>query len=88
MKKAIIGIIGLLFTISIISCTNENDFKTGKQHLESQGYTDVKNTGFSPLCKGDDDTFSTGFVATDSKGNDVKGCFTSGLLKGVSIRFQ
>lgn len=88
MKKGFIGILGLLMTILVISCTSNNDFEKGKQQLEQQGYTDVVNTGFSPLCKGDDDSFSTGFKAKDSQGNEIKGCFTSGILKGVSIRFQ
>jgi len=88
MKKGLIGIIGLLMTVTVISCTSRNDFNEGKRQLEQMGYTDIENTGFSPLCKGDDDTFSTGFKAKDKNGTIVKGCFTSGIFKGVSPKFQ
>lgn len=88
MKKALIGILGLCMTFAVISCTNDADFEKGKQQLEQQGYTDIVNTGYSPFCKGEDDTFSTGFKAKDSKGNEIKGCFTSAFLKGMIIRFQ
>jgi hypothetical protein len=74
--------------ILTVSCTSSNDFKKGKELLESQGYTNVKNTGWSAFCCDEKDKFSTGFTALDSKGNKVEGCFCSGVLKGITIRFK
>ena len=72
----------------IASCTDDHAFTEGKRQLESQGYTDVKNTGYSSLCCSKDDDFSTGFTAKDKSGNIIEGCFCSGLLKGTTIRFK
>jgi hypothetical protein len=57
----------------LVSCTSNNDFENGKQQLDSQGYTEIVNTGHS-YCD-DKDTYSTGFKAKDRRGNIVKGCF-------------
>ena len=70
------------------SCTSKNDFYNGKNQLENQGYTDVVDTGYNAFCCSDRDNFSTGFKAKDKKGNEVKGCICSGLLKGITIRFE
>lgn len=77
----------LLATL-IISCSSKNDFSKGKSQLESMGYTDVENTGYDIFCCSKDDDFSTGFKAKDKNGNDVKGCFCSSILKGITIRFE
>lgn len=77
----------LLALVLLSSCTSNSDFIKGKQQLESQGYTNIKNTGFKPFYCGEDDVFSTGFTALDSKGNKVDGCFCGGLMKGVTIRY-
>jgi hypothetical protein len=29
----------------LVSCTSNNDFENGKQQLDSQGYTEIVNTG-------------------------------------------
>jgi hypothetical protein len=31
----------------LVSCTSNNDFENGKQQLDSQGYTEIVNTGHS-----------------------------------------
>lgn len=84
MKKIIIAILFLITT----SCTSSNDFEKGKQQLESQGYTEVKNTGWSAFCCDEKDSFSTGFSCKDKSGREVKGCICSGVLKGITIRFE
>jgi hypothetical protein len=85
MKKIIV----VLAAVSILSsCTSENDFNKGKRQLEQQGYTNIKNTGHSWFGCSDDDTYSSGFEATDNNGNKIKGAFCSGVLKGITIRFQ
>lgn len=87
MKKSIFAII-LIASMSIQSCTNEKHFEKGKRQLEMQGYTNIENTGYSAFCCSDKDDFSTGFKCKDKQGNTVKGCICSGLLKGITIRFE
>ena len=90
MKKTsfmfIIAALSAVFMFS--SCSSDNDFETGKQQLESQGYTDVENTGYNWLCCSKDDGFSTGFEAKDKNGKIVRGCFCSSVGKGITIRFE
>ena len=69
-------------------CTNDNDFAKGKKQLEQQGYTDVKNTGYSAFCCDEKDTYSSGFTCKDKSGNVVKGCICSGIMKGITIRYE
>ncbi len=78
----------LCVVILCTSCTSSNDFEKGKKRLENQGYTNVKDTGYNWFCCSDKDTFSTGFTALDKSGDKVKGCICSGVLKGVTIRFE
>lgn len=78
----------LCLVILCTSCTSNNDFGKGKKQLEQQGYTNVEDTGYNWFCCDGKDTFSTGFTAIDKEGNKVKGCICSGILKGVTIRFE
>jgi hypothetical protein len=78
----------ILFTFCVIGCTDSADFEKGKMQLQSQGYTEIIDTGYSLFCCGDSDDFSTGFEAKDKNGNLVKGCICSGFLKGITIRFE
>jgi hypothetical protein len=84
MKKLLI----LLLLPLLISCSSNNDFSKGKQQLEQQGYTDIRNTGYNFFCCDEKDTFSTGFECKDKNGNTVRGCFCSTIFKGVTIRFE
>lgn len=85
MKKLTVAIL-ILFCLS---CTSENDFEKAKRQLEMQGYTDIKNTGYNFFCcDSETDNFSTGFEAKDKQGNVVQGCICSGILKGITVRFQ
>lgn len=77
-----------ILAISLNSCTNTESFNKGKYQLELQGYTNIKNTGYKAFCCGKDDSFSDGFEAIDKNGNIQKGCFCSGIFKGVTIRFE
>jgi hypothetical protein len=86
MKNIIIYSIIFLFSLS--SCTSSKDFEKGARQLESMGYTDIENTGYDAFCCSDDDSFSTGFSCKNKAGETVKGCFCSGALKGITIRFQ
>lgn len=86
LKSMLIGIVILSMTTSCLS--SSNDFEKGKQMLENQGFTDIKNTGYEYFCCDDKDTFSTGFTAKAKNGAEVSGCFCSKILKGVTIRFN
>jgi hypothetical protein len=88
MKKLITY--AFIASVSLVnfSCTSKNDFYKGKNQLENQGYTDIVDTGYNAFCCSDRDNFSTGFKAKDKKGNVVEGCICSGLLKGITIRFE
>lgn len=77
----------VLFTL-VVSCTSNSDFNKGKRQLELQGYTNIEKTGHAFMCCGQDDTYATGFKATDSGGQVVKGCFCSAAFKGVTVRFR
>jgi hypothetical protein len=84
MKKTLL----ILIVAMLFSCTSSNDFEKGKQQLEQQGYTDVKNTGYNAFCCGKEENFSTGFSCKDKNGNNVEGCFCSSMFKGVTIIFE
>jgi len=77
-----------LFLLTLQSCTSDAGFQTGKDQLENQGYTDVQNTGYSAFCCDEKDTFSDGFSCKSKNGKVVTGCICSGLMKGVTIRFE
>jgi hypothetical protein len=86
MKTRIASLLILIIMLS--ACTSDNAFDKGKRQLEQQGYSDIKSTGYDWFCCSDKDTFSNGFTAKDSKGNVVEGCICSGILKGVTVRFE
>lgn len=88
MKQFKIILLVLISTIIFDGCTSNDDFLKGKRQLENQGYTDVVDTGYSAFCCGDEDTFSSGFTCKDKDGNIVKGCICSGVMKGITIRFE
>lgn len=85
MKKVVIL---LLFSISLFNCTSDDDFNNGKRQLKNMGYTNIIDKGYGWFCCSDKDTFSTQFTAKDKEGNKVEGCICSGVLKGVTIRFN
>lgn len=83
-----IKLIFALLIFAISSCTSDSDFKVGKEQLEAQGYTNIRNTGYQVWCCDERESYSTGFEATTPAGKTVKGCFCSSEYKGVTIRFQ
>ena len=85
-KTLILGI--FLALVTVTGCSSSNDFEKGKIQLEQMGYTNVQNTGHAWFCCDEKDKFSTGFKCTDKTGKTVKGCFCSGFLKGVTVRFE
>ena len=71
--------------IAALSACSDSD--TARRALAQQGYTDIEITGYRPWGCGQDDTFSTGFVATSMAGHRVEGVVCSALFtKGATIR--
>jgi hypothetical protein len=76
-----------LFALAILAlaCTDEdNTVRT----LQAHGFTNIQTTGFNPWSCGQDDTFSTGFIATNASGQKVSGTVCCGFIgKGCTVRF-
>lgn len=74
-----------------ISNSNESStFKKGKLQLKVMGFKNIKEESYPWFCCSDDDSilFSTGFSAYSEEGERVEGCFCSGFMKGITIRFK
>lgn len=84
MKKATLILLALLAIVST-SCTNE---KKTREILQKEGYTDIKITGYDAFECSDQDSYSTGFCATNAAGNRVCGTVCGGLFKGYTIRYK
>ena len=75
----------VLLALIAIGCTDEaNTIRT----LDSNGFTDIRTTGFNAFECGKEDTYSTGFTARNAKGKLVSGTVCCGFLsKGCTVRF-
>lgn len=80
LKRAII--VGFL-SVVIAACS---DPEGAKKAAEDAGYENVSTSGYSWFSCGKDDTFSTGFSATNAHGRPVRGVVCSGWLKGATVR--
>lgn len=82
MKR--IFIIAALVTV-LVGCSSHS---AAHKALTAAGYSDIRTTGYAgPFACGEDDSFSTGFIATNPKGERVEGVVCSGFLKRGTIRF-
>ncbi len=81
MKK--IALIAAL--VALAGCTDE---PKARRALESNGYTDIKITGYDPFGCDTHDTFATGFQARSPNGQFVEGVVCSDWMKGATIRFD
>lgn len=82
MKRTLITLAACLI---FASCTNED--KTVRI-LEAEGYTNIEITGYRAFMCGENDTYSTGFKATNKNGNNVTGVVCGGFAKGYTIRYD
>lgn len=74
-----------VLSLAIMGCSNS---RHAHHALTAQGFTDIETTGWSPMTCSEDDTFATGFIATNPQGVKVKGTVCSGLfIKGATIRW-
>lgn len=77
-----------LVTLGVLlaACTNP---ETATRVLTSQGFTDVKMTGYSFLACSKDDFYHTGFTARSVTGMPVAGTVCEGFLfKNSTVRFE
>lgn len=75
----------LILCLLITACTDE---LTATRILVNEGYTNIKFTGYNWLACGQDDFYSTGFIATKNN-HQIVGTVCSGLLyKNATIRYE
>jgi hypothetical protein len=83
MKKLIIIAIMLL---AISACTDSGN---AKRILKSQGYENIKITGYRFFSCSQDDTYHTGFEAQTQSGDAITGTVCSGIFfKNSTVRFD
>lgn len=71
--------------IGAFACTDED---STRKTLQMHGFTKVQTTGYSLLTYSDNDSFATGFRATNPAGQVVEGTVCCGLFgKGCTVRF-
>lgn len=67
------------------SCTND---EKAYDILVNEGYTDIEMTGYDLFGCSDQDTYSSGFKATNAHGNKVTGVVCGAFIKGYTIRLH
>ena len=72
------------FWICASACTDDSG---SRRALGAQGFTNIQLDGWEPFDCGKDDTFSTGFHATNPAGHPVSGVVCCGVLKACTVRF-
>lgn len=83
MKRALIVIAALAL---LASCgVNPEE---ARRALEAQGMSNVRITGYAFFGCAETDDFSSKFEAIGANGKLVTGVVCSGLLKGVTVRFD
>ena len=79
-------IVGTILAILLAGCSNSND---AKRALDAMGFSNIRTTGYSWWTCSDDDFYSTGFVATNQQGKEVRGAVCSGFFfKNSTVRFK
>ena len=83
MKKLLLA---SLVVSLLTACTNP---QKAEKVLTSQGYKDIKITGYNFAACSKDDWYHTGFTAISPNGSLVEGTVCEGLLfKGSTVRFK
>lgn len=81
MKKILLIFATLLF----FACTDESN---AQRTLENFGFTNISFTGHDWWSCGEDDSSSTGFIATNKDGKRVSGTVCCGMIfKNCTVRF-
>lgn len=71
--------------LALTACTSQSDADSA---LKALGMTNIQYTGYSLFACSKDDTFHTGFTATNPQGQQVTGTVCSGVFKGATVRFK
>ena len=72
--------------VLLVGCSKPEE---ARKVLKSQGYSDIKITGYKVFGCADGDTWSTGFIAKSVVGIETKGIVCRGLwLKASTIRLS
>lgn len=75
----------LLLVAALLACTDNN---AAGYTLKAHGFSDISLTGWSPMSCAEGDASSTGFVATNPRGERVEGVVCCGLVfKNCTVRF-
>jgi hypothetical protein len=74
-----------LVVVALAGCTSSDD---AIRAVEAMGMTNVTATGYRVFGCSEDDSFHTGFTATNPQGRQVSGVVCSGWLKGSTVRFD
>lgn len=84
--KLLLALAALMTSTALAGCS---DPETAVRVAEAHGFRDVEVTGWSAFSCSEDDTFSTGFEATNVEGQRVSGTVCSNLLvKGATLRLD
>jgi hypothetical protein len=73
----------ILTTAFVAGCS---DPQSATRALESQGFKNIKITGYAWLGCSEDDAWRTGFEADALSGRRVAGVVCSGIFKGSTVR--
>lgn len=74
----------ILASLLLLGCTDES---AAIHTIQSAGFTSIRTTGYEPFGCGEGDVSSTGFVATNVRGERVSGVVCCGITKGCTVRF-
>lgn len=81
MKKLIAV---MMVNAALVGCSDE---VASRETLRKSGFTDIEITGYKWNACGEDDTYSTGFIATNPTGQRVSGVVCCGIMKACTVRF-
>jgi hypothetical protein len=82
MKKLTLTVATLLV---LAGCSDPD---VARRALDNQGFDHIQTEGYRWFGCGKDDTYHTGFTATNGKGKTVTGVVCSGWFKGATVRFD
>lgn len=78
-------IIAFVFALMLAACSSSSD---ATETLRSMGMTDIHTTGYRFMGCPENDSFHTGFTATNPQGQPVSGVVCSGWIMGGTVRFD
>lgn len=78
----------IIFGLSLLTLLGCSDDARTRETLMKSGYSNVTTSGHKFFTCGKDDTYCTGFTATNPQGMIVDGAVGCGMFfKGCTVRF-